>query len=361
MMRHVKKIRLLSSVLMLMLGLSACEKPAAPEASIRPALVMTVNPVDYQRKFSIVGEVQPRYEAVQGFRVPGKITKRYVEVGETVKRGQRIARIDAADANLSVKADQAGITAAKANLDFAASELKRQQQLLDKQFISPAALERYQTSYNMAKAGLDQAKAKSAVTRNQSAYTHLYADRSGVVNRVRAEPGQVVEAGEPIVTIISPNNLEVHIPVAEANIDQVQRKQAVKVKLWSNGSEYYQATVREIAPVADPVTRTYLVKLQLNDVDDKVKMGMTATAILPTAQTQQLMIPTAAVIQQGSQAIVWQVNEQNHVHPSPISIAAYDENGVIVADGLQAGDKIVIAGAHVLTDNQQIQPVERKR
>lgn len=360
-MGSVKRVGLLSSVLMLVMGLSACEKPAAPEVSIRPALVMTVNPIDFQSKFSIVGEIKPRYAAVQGFRVPGKITKRYVDVGETVKKGQRIARIDAADANLSVQADQAAITAAQANLDFAASELKRQQQLLDKQFISPAALDRYQTSYHMAKASFDQAKAKSAVTRNQSAYTHLYADRSGVINQINAEPGQVVAAGEPVVTIISPNDLEVHIPVAEANISQVKLKQAVKVKLWSNGSEYYQARVREIAPVADTVTRTYLVKLKLKNVDDKVKMGMTATAILPVAQTEQLMIPTAAVIQQEQQAIVWEVDDQNQVHAKPVRVAAYDENGAIVADGLQAGDKIVIAGAHVLTENQQIQPVERKR
>lgn len=361
MSNSLQKMGLYSGFMIALVGLSACEKPVATEESIRPALVITVNPVDYQSKLSIVGEVQPRYSAVQGFRVPGKITKRYVEVGEQVKKGQLLARIDAADANLSVQADQAAITSAQANLDFAASELKRQQQLLDKKFISPAALERYQTSYDMAKASLKQAKAKNAVTQNQSAYTLLYADRSGVVNQIRAEPGQVVSAGEPIATIISPNHLEVHIPVAEANIDQVQLKQAVKVKLWSNGSAYYPATVREIAPVADPVTRTYLVKLQLSEIDSKVKMGMTATAILPTAQTAQLLIPTAAVIEQAQQAVVWEVNDENQVHAKPITIAAYDENGVIVGSGLNAGEKIVIAGAHALTENQTIQPVERKR
>lgn len=360
-MNGVQKIGVYGGLLAALMGLSACEKPVPREASFRPALVMTVSPIDHQSKLSIVGEIQPRYSTVQGFRVPGKITKRYVEVGEQVKKGQLLARIDAADANLSVQADQAAITAAQANLDFAASELKRQQQLLDKQFISPAALERYQTSYDMAQASLKQAKAKNAVTKNQSAYTLLVADRSGVVNKVRAEPGQVVAAGEPIATIISPNNLEVHIPVAEANIDQVQLKQAVKVKLWSNGSEYYPAAVREIAPVADPVTRTYLVKLKLNAVDSKVKMGMTATAILPTTQATLLLIPTAAVIQQAQQPVVWEVNEANQVHAKPITIAAYDENGVIVGGGLMAGEKIVIAGAHALTENQVIQPVERKR
>lgn len=361
MMGSLQKIGLYSGVVIALMGLSACEKPVVQKASLRPALVMTVSPVDYQSKFTIVGEVQPRYSAVQGFRVPGKITRRYVEVGDAVKKGQLIARIDAADANLSVQANEAAISAAKANLDFAASELKRQQQLLNKQFISPAALDRYQTSYDMAKASLAQAKAKSAVTENQSAYTVLYADRSGVINQIKAEPGQVVAAGEPVATIISPDNLEVHIPVAEANIEQVRLKQAVKVKLWSNGSEYYQATVREVAPVADPVTRTYLVKLKLNDADDKIKMGMTATAILPTEQSAQLLIPTAAVIQQAQQAVVWEVSPDNQVHAKPITIAAYDENGVIVGEGLRAGEKIVIAGAHALTENQVIQPVERKR
>ncbi len=344
----------------LLLSVTACQKVETTEKSIRPALVMQVEASNAQNKLSIVGEIQPRYSAVQAFRIGGKIVKRYVEIGEPVKKGQLIAKIDASDANLSVEANEAAIQAAKANLSFAKSELARQQKLLDKAFISPSALERYQTSFDTAKARLKQVSAQNAVTINQSAYTRLNADRTGVVNQIKAEPGQVVAAGEPVVTIISPQTLEVHVQVAESSIDKIELKQKVKVKLWSSDSQKtYPATVREIAPVANPVTRTYLVKITLNQIDSKMKMGMTATAIIPTSLQTLYMIPGTAVVQRGDQAIIWQVNADNTVSASPVKIAQYHENGVLISSGINQGQTIVIAGAHVLTDGQAIEPMLR--
>lgn len=346
-------------LLLLMSSVTACEKPTPPESVVRPALVMTVSQAASQQSITVVGEVQPRYTSDQGFRVNGKIIKRYVEVGDSVKKGQLIARLDAVDANLNVKANSAAIEAADANVALATSELKRQQKLLEKHFISPAALERYQTAYDTAVARLAQVKAQKAVTQNQSSYTRLLADRDGIVNYINAEPGQVVNAGQVVTSIIATASLEVHIAVAEASIGQIKLKQAARVKLWSQKEEIYQAKVREIAPVADPVTGTYKVKLTLLKPDEKVKMGMTATVGFAMDHAENILIPSAAVIQKDGQTIVWALQDDEKVKALPVTVAAYHEKGAVIASGLTVGQKIVIAGAYALSENQRVTPVAR--
>lgn len=341
------------------LALAACEKPQENPAAPRPALVMTMQEGNHVIASGIVGEIKPRYESAQGFRVAGKIIARTVEIGAQVKKGQVIAKLDSTDANLAVQANQANIAAAAADLVLAQANLERQRQLKDKKFISAAALDQYETAAKAAQARLQQTKAQTQVSGNQSRYTTLTADRDGVVTMIRAEPGQVVEAGEVVVQIIDTKALEVQIPVPESRMAQLTLKAQAKMRLWVNREKNYTVNVREIAPAADPVTRTFLVKLDILEADTEVRPGMTATVFFRQPAGDTMLVPSNAVMAVGQQAIVWLVDAQNRVHARNVEVASYREDGVVLKAGIASGEKIVVAGVQALVENQVIRPIER--
>lgn len=344
-------------------ALFACEKPAEKPPAPRPALVMTIKSDGATARMSIVGEIKPRYESSQGFRVAGKIIERKVEVGTLVKKGQLLAKLDSADANLTIQANNADIASAQAQLNLAKTNLARQRQLIDKKFVSPAALDSFEAAYQSAKARLAQSQAQTAVSNNQSRYTALMADRDGIVTFIRAEPGQVVAAGEVVAQIIDPTQLEVHIPVSESRMSHLKVGDEAIMRLWANHQtnheKSYAVKVREISPAADAVTRTFLVKLSILNADDEVRLGMTAGVRLTKEIQHSLLVPSTAVLSQNQQAVVWVVNAQNQANPVRVKVTSYREDGALISDGLQVGDKIVVAGAQALNVGQVVRPVEQ--
>ena len=179
------------SCLILLLCLpTACNKPVPEPPPPRPALVMTVSNKAVSDSMALVGEVVPRYESAEGFRIDGKIVQRLVEVGTTVKTGQVLARLDPKDPELAVKASRADVRAAEANLALAKAEVKRYRQLAVKKFVSSSALDVKEAELKTALARLAQLEAQANVTGNQAGYSLLTADRNGVVTMIRAEPGQ---------------------------------------------------------------------------------------------------------------------------------------------------------------------------
>lgn len=354
-MHAVQKIILSISVL----SLAACEKPSEPPAAPRPAFVMTIKSADSVNASGIVGEIKPRYESAQGFRVDGKITARLVEVGASVKKGQVLARLDSTDANLAVQANQANIAAAEADLALAQANLERQRQLKDKKFISAAALDQFVTADKAAQARLQQAKAQTQVSGNQSRYTTLTADRDGIVTMIRAEPGQVVEAGEVVVQIMDPNTLEVQIPVPESRIAQFAPNTEAKMRLWADREQLYTVKVREIAPAADAVTRSFLVKLDIQNPSATLRPGMTATVFLRQSVGATILVPSTAVMAENANPFVWVVDEKHHVHRQQVEVESYREDGVILKSGLAGEERIVTVGVQALVEGQEIRPVER--
>lgn len=351
---------LVNSILIgLALSLSACEKPVEAVSGPRPALVMTIQSEGANSTMAIVGEIKARYASIQGFRVAGKVIKRYVNVGDLVKKGQVLARLDNVDASLALQANQAEISAAESVVALAKDNLARQQQLLDKKFISAAALDRYETDYKTAQARLTQVQAKTAVTNNQARYTTLRADRSGVVNMINAEPGQVVAAGQGLVQIIDPKQLEVHIPLAESRMADVAIGDSAIMRLWSNREIAYPVKVREIAPMANAATRTFLVKLTILAPNNAIRLGMTASVVLNNAISDALLVPSPAVFKRNNETIIWLVDADNKVHAKNVVVESFREDGVLIKSGLTVGDKIVVAGAQALINDQSIRPVER--
>ena len=240
--------------------LAACSKPAPTEEPVRAVRVMTVGASSLQSSGEFAGEVRPRVESRLGFRVAGKLIKRQVESGQRVKAGQVLAQLDPQDYQLAVDAAQAQLGAAVTNRDLAGADFKRFKELRDQNFISSAELERREAALKAAQAQVDQAQAQLTAQRNQGSYANLVADAAGVVTAVEAEPGQVVSAGTPVVRIAQDGPRDAVFSVSEDKVSAIRLGAPVEVRVWP-GQTVLAGKVREVSASADPVTRTYLVKV----------------------------------------------------------------------------------------------------
>jgi membrane fusion protein, multidrug efflux system len=342
--------------------LAACARPEPAPEPVRSVKLLTVGPSSLSAASEYAGEVRARVESRLGFRVGGKLVERPAEVGQRVKAGQLLARLDAQDLALSGQAAQAAVTAALTQRDLARADLERFKGLLAQGFVSQAEIDRRQATLDAAEATLRQAQAQSSVQGNQTGYARLLADAPGVVTAVQAEAGQVVQAGGPVVVLAQDGERDVVIAVPEDRLAQVRPGTPARVRPWAqaDGSVDLKATVREVAASADPATRTYQVKLAL-PAEATLPLGATAYVTLDTPYTGQaaITLPTTAVMQSAegdrSGSIVWLFDQgSGTVQPRPVQVAGADGNRVVIAEGLKPGDEVVAAGGHVLSAGQKV-------
>jgi membrane fusion protein, multidrug efflux system len=344
------------------LGLVACSKTEAPQEPIRSVKVLTVGTDTFKSNFEYAGEVRPRVESRLGFRVAGKIVRRQAELGQRVKAGQVLAQLDPQDYKLAADAARAQVAAASTNLDLAAADFKRYSVLKDQNFISGAELERRETALKAAQAQLDQAKAQLASQGNQAGYATLVADVSGVVTAIEAEPGQVVTAGMPVVRIAQDGPRDVVFSVPEDKVAGVKPGSAVTVRVWAANASL-PGKVREIAASADPVTRTFQVKVSLPE-SASPSIGATVYVTPQTlglAGAPVIKLPTSALRKEGAGTAVWVLDRQTMTLKSqPVQIATADGNEAVIASGLQPGMTVVSAGVHVLSPGQKVAIYQEK-
>lgn len=336
--------------------LVACGKAEAPPEPVRAVKVMTVGASSLQSGAEFSGEVRPRVESRLGFRVAGKITRRQAELGQQVKAGTVLAQLDAQDYRLAAEAARAQVAAATTNRDLAAADFKRYVALREQNFISGAELERRETTLKAAQAQLEQAQAQLASQGNQAGYTTLVADVSGVITAIEAEPGQVVSAGTPVVRIAQDGPRDVVFSVPEDKVGALKPNSDVTVRLWA-GNGALEGKIREVAASADPVTRTYTVKVSL-PAEARPPLGATVTVLphaLNHAGAQAIKLPTSALRQEGKGTAVWVLDRASMtVKSQPVQVATADGNEAVIAAGLQPGAVVVAAGVHVLAPGQKV-------
>jgi RND family efflux transporter MFP subunit len=336
--------------------LAGCSRTEAPAEPVRAVKVMTVAASSLQASQEFSGEVRPRIESRLGFRVGGKITERQAQLGQAVQAGSVLARLDPQDYRLAADAARAQAAAAATNRDLAAADFKRFQALREQNFISGAELERREAAFKAAQAQFEQAQAQLATQGNQARYTHLVADVSGVVTAVEAEPGQVVAAGTPVVRIAVDGPRDVVFAVPEDKVAALRPGTGVSVRLWASHAQI-QGRIREVAASADPVTRTYPVKVSL-DGDARPPLGSTVSVVpqaLGPAGIAVIKVPTSALRQEGKGTAVWVLDRQTMtVRSQPVAVATADGNEAVVGQGLQPGMEIVTAGVHVLAPGQKV-------
>lgn len=331
--------------LLLLPLLVACGEKATPAdtAVAAPKLVkaLKVSAGDTAGEQRYSGEVRARHETTLGFRVGGKLVERRVDAGARVTAGQLLARLDPADQQLAA-------AQAESNRVLAAAELRRTQELRGRNFISQAALDAKES-------GAKAAESQARLAQNQAAYTALTADVAGVVVAVLAEPGQVVAAGQGVFRLARDGGREVAIAIPEARLAGLKVGAAAMVELWSNGTgKVYQGRLRELSPAADAATRTFAARVAILDADAAMALGMTATVRFSNAAEEKIVVPLAAILQQGEKTAVWIIGADHTVSQRAIDVERYADAGAVVKSGLNVGEQIVAAGAFKLTAGEKI-------
>jgi len=335
--------------------LAGCSRPEPAPEPIRSVKVLTVGIENFESTHEFAAEVKPRIESNLGFRVAGKMVRRQAEVGQRVKAGEVLAQLDPRDFQLATDAARAQVNAALTNRDLAAADFKRYRALREQNFISGAELERRETTLKAAQAQLEQAQAQLASQGNQAAYTNLVADAPGVITAVQAEPGQVVTAGMPVVRIAQDGPRDVVFSVPEDKVRAIKQGSDVSVRLWSD-NKTIKGKVREVAASADPVTRTFPIKVAVDA--EGLTLGTTvyvSPQSLSMAGTQVIKLPTSALRKEGNGTAVWVLDKQTMtVKSQPVVIATADGNEAVIASGLAPGMVVVAAGVHVLSPGQKV-------
>lgn len=312
------------------------------------------------QSYFYAGEVRGRYESQLAFQVTGKISKRNVELGQAVKAGDMLMQLDARDLQQTVHSTSAQVYSAEAQLKLAESNLHRYRQLYGENAISRAQLDQFETAYEVARAGVEQAAAQYAQGANQLNYSLLYADQAGVVAAIAAEAGQVVSAGQTVITIVQDEEREIEISVPENRLEELRNAQQLTATFWALPQVTAEGRVREIAPMADAVTRTYKVRISLINPPPQIKLGMTARVSLAGAGGSDqavIMVPLAAIYQTNDTPHVWVITD--HVAAlRPVQVGSFGNTQVQIVAGLNSGETIVTAGVHKLRAGQTVRVME---
>ena len=316
---------------------------------------MTISAQNTQPVHLFSGEVRGRYEAALGFRITGKVIARHVETGTRVQAGDLLMQVDPKDIKEAVTAARAQVDAAESQYRLADDLLNRFKSLYEQDYMSKAEIDRYQNGADSAKAVLKQARAQLAQAGNQLEYCNLKADDNGVVLDVRAETGQVVAAGMPVVIMAKGDQREVEIFVPENQVAQFSPGALFHVNFWALPNIEIKGRLRYVSPVADPITRTYKTRITLIAPPDTVRLGMTASAVNVEQTTDSsLFIPLSAVYQTNDSPMVWVVND-HRVELKKVKLGKTGhEEEVEVVEGLSPGDEIVTTGVHKLSQGQQV-------
>ena len=338
--------------------LGGCNEKAAEKTEPgRPVLVATVHYESESPERSFVGTVKPRIETDMGFRVPGKVAKRLVEVGQTVDVGQPLATLDEIDLKLQAEQAEAEFRAATGVLAQVGAAEQRAKDLRLKGWTTDAQLDTSKAAADEARARLNRAERSVELTKNSLSYATLEADTRGVVTATLVEPGQVVASGQTAIRVARFAEKEAVVAIPETLVGRAKSGVA-SVTLWSDADKKYVAKLREIAPAADPATRTYLAKFSLPGAGDSVSLGMTATLTLSDAATERVAkLPLSALYSQGGDPSLYIVDDAGEVTLKPVTVKSYESNNVVISGGVDEGAKVVALGVQKLDPAQKVRVV----
>jgi RND family efflux transporter MFP subunit len=305
------------------------------------------------------GVVRARYETDLAFRVGAKIDSRHVEVGQRVAAGAVLFRLDATDYRLAVKAAEADLSAAEAEVVQATAEYNRLVVLRSSRAVSASEIEKGRSFLGMATGRCDRAKNLLTLARNRLAYCELSADADGVITALPAEAGQVVAEGQVVARLARDGEREAVISLPENQAIAAKAARAT-VTLWSAPGESFPAVLRELSPVADPVTRTYQARFTIQNPGPKLVLGMTATVHLtPSSAATGYSLPLSSLLRTGAQPAVWVVDRATgKLTLVPVEVREYRHETVVLSGGVRPGQLVVTAGVQKLDAGLTVRPWE---
>jgi RND family efflux transporter MFP subunit len=351
-----------SAAILAALAAAGCEQredSAEAAADVRPVRTVTVGDGGAARSSTFAGVIRARYESRLAFRISGQVTERLIEIGQRVTAGEPLMRIDETDASLSLLAAESQEQAARSRLAQARTDLDRSEALHARDITADAAVERDRLAVAEAEEALRSAVAQADIARNQRDYATLIADRDGVVTAIHAEAGQVVAAGQVVVEVAGDGQREVEIAVPESRVAEIREARTISVSLWSDPSHLYAGSLRELAPDTDESTRTYAARIGVADANDAVMLGLSASVSIDAAGDAELPhVPLSAVMSLLEGPQVWVVDpEAWTVSARRVTLAGTIGQEAVVGEGLVDGEIVVIAGARLLHEGQQVRPL----
>ena len=348
-----------SSAFLLMLAAAAflggCDSDSkTPNQKVRPVLSAVVER-QVGASASFAGTIEPRYSASLAFRVLGRVITRDVNAGDSIKKGARLAALDPVPFDLAVRDARAGLANAEAQLTNALASERRLKTLFEEKHIPPQQLEAAQQARAAAEAGVTQARSVLDKAIEQRSYTELSAEFDGVVTAVNFEVGQVVSAGQPVVTVARPDVREAVIDVPDDAATSLGEGSPFEVALLIAPSVRSGGRVREIAPRVDVLTHSQRVKIALDNPPADFRLGTNITAYALEQSTGHVKIPAAALFEQDGKQAVWIVDPAARtVSLREVKISSRGSEAAIVTAGLNSGDRVVTAGVHSLASGQSV-------
>ena len=338
------------------IALASCKPDTKAQApDVRPVRTVTVVKSATGEPVVLTGHIQAEDEAALAFRIGGQMTARPVSVGDRVAPGQVIAKLDPESELNSRRSAEAALTAAQGQLNYARNHFDRQRQLLKNGHTTRARFDQAQKALQNAQSGNDNATAQLQIARDRVGYTTLKADGAGTVTARGAEPGEVVQAGQMIVRLAREGGLDAVFDVPAQLLRAAPRDAKITVRLTDDPAVTATGQVREVAPQADPVTRTFEVKVALQDVPPAMRLGATVAGTVTLDSAPAIEIPASALTQFNREPAVWIVDPKNHtVSLRNIELARHDPEAVVVAQGLDSGDIVVTAGVQALHPGEKV-------
>jgi len=354
-----------------LLALGACHRQApsaAPPALVLASPVHSYSGIGAGESIRYPVEAAARYSNAMSFRVAGKLIERNVRLGDSVHKGQVVARLDPVDAQKQAASAKAAFDAAEHRLVFAKQQLDRDQAQFAQNLIAVNQLEQTQDAYAAALAEHEQSAAQLVVARNNLQYNTLVADHDGLITSENADTGQVVSAGQAVYGLAWTGDTDVILDAAAGDLGRIGVGQTASVTFPALPGRRFEARVREVAPAADPQSRTYRVKLTLAEPGVAVRFGMTGDATLSRAATAGdaaagnatvaapvFKVPATAIFHHGKDPAVWVIRPTDStLELRPVTVGSYSERGTTVTGGLRDGDNVVLAGVHTVYAGQRV-------
>ena len=347
------RVIVVAGVFAVSLFTAGCKQETQAQDTVRPVL-STVVQATKSSGTTAAGTVEPRYKTDLSFRVLGRLIARPVNVGDTVEQGEIVAAVDPTALELAVRSAKADLSRSQAQLANASATEERQRTLIATDTTSKETLDNAVQVQAGAQASVARAQANLTKATEQLGYAQLKADFAGVVTAVSADVGQVASPGQTVVTIARPDVREAVVDIGPEFPVPLRVGLPFTASLQILPSVHVEGQVREIAPQADPVTRTQRVRIALNDPPPTFRLGATVTARLATDQRQILRVPESAVLNNDGENFVWVVDRPTSTVSLRKVDVLRDEAGIQITAGLEYGTRIVTAGIHSLKQGQHV-------
>ena len=334
---------------------TACDKPVPPTSQARPVRTVTVERLAEGETVSLTGHIRAKDQVNLAFRLDGRMIERPVNVGDVLKAGQVVAKLDPQIQQNGLNTAQANLASVEALLVQARLTLGRQQQLVKDGWTSRANFDEARQKFETIQAQVDAAQAQVRTAQEQLSYTVLTADAPGAVTAKGAEPGEVVHAGQMIVQLAGQGGRDAVFDVPEQHIRTGPRDPLVQIALTNDPTVRATGRVREVSPQADSATRTWQVKVGIIDPPQGMELGSTVTGRIKLAAPPGVEIPASALTEADGNPAVWVVDPQSKtVSLREVDVSRHDPATVVISQGLETGDLVVTAGVQVLRPGQKV-------